>query len=75
MTREQLKRWFDKLPTCNVHEGRQRLVTWEDIKRLAQRIEATKEVFEELKVIRDMLEDDTGAGQSRLQELINLEKN
>ena len=43
MTREQLKKWFDKLPTCNVHKGRQRLVTWEDIKRLAQRIEATKE--------------------------------
>ena len=75
MTREQLKRWFDKqLPVPSV-PGRMKAVTWEDIKRLAQRIEATKEVFEELKVIRDMLEDDTGAGQSRLQELINLEKN
>jgi len=43
MTREQLKRWFDKqLPVPSV-PGRMKAVTWEDIKNLARRIEATKE--------------------------------
>jgi len=49
MTREQLKRWFDKLPNLGAMradidpKGRARVVTWEDIKSLARRIEATKE--------------------------------
>jgi len=49
MTREQLKKWFDKLPNLRAFradidpEGRARVVTWEDIKNLARRIEATKE--------------------------------
>ena len=54
MTREQLKKWFDKLPNLDQAQGfddnpdidpkgRARVVTWEDIKSLARRIEATKE--------------------------------
>ena len=54
MTREQLKKWFDKLPTCNVHKGRQRLVTWEDIKQLALRIEfAEMSIFPEAQIETD----------------------
>ena len=43
---------------------------WKKRKKMAQERRSTQEIFEELKVIRDMLEDDTGAGQARLQELI-----
>jgi len=56
MTREQLKKWFDKLLIVYIGEDnngqskhhfagglRMRIVTWEDIKNLARRIEATKE--------------------------------
>ena len=50
-------------------EMEQSLVDWphEHFDRLQELIGKLRE---ELKVIRDMLEDDTGAGQSRLQELI-----
>ena len=51
MTREQLKKWFDKLPNLGAWLDEHgdtaaraaRVVTWEDIKNLARRIEATKE--------------------------------
>jgi hypothetical protein len=48
MTREQLKKWFDKLPSQvdlkhHFAEDRLRIVTWEDIKNLARKIETTKE--------------------------------
>ena len=39
MTREQLKKWFDKLPKHHFAEDRMRIVTWEDIKNLVRRID------------------------------------
>ena len=52
---------MDKEPESNA---------WKRRKKMAQERRSTQEIFEELKVIRDMLEDDTGAGQAYLQELI-----
>ena len=43
---------------------------WKKRKKMAQDMLDKQKIFNELKVIRDMLEDDTGAGQSCLQELI-----
>ena len=53
MKREQLKKWFDKLPLLNEalsrtvlewasdeENSRSKIVTWEDIKNLVQRIES-----------------------------------
>jgi len=39
MTREQLKKWFDKLPKHHFAEDRMRIVTWEEIKNLVRRID------------------------------------
>ena len=52
---------MDKEPESNA---------WKKRKKMAQERRATREIFEELKVIQLMLEDDTGAGQACLQELI-----